>query len=395
MIKLAIREKAGIALRKCKTMLYKALWVFPMKNTRIVFQSYENAIGYLDNPKYLCEYIHNNLKYDFETVFVLNRDCIAAQHTNAAKTVSLGSFRCLYYMATAKVIVINVRTKSFLTRRKGQLVINTWHAGGAYKTTGKAADNMEHVHAWREEQRRKFINLFISSSRVFTEKNIVEGMRYTGPVLNCGMPRNDFLFDLDATRAASERVHNTLGLGNELVVLYAPTYRGITQKHNDIQKIDFRFPLEKTKKAIEQRMQRKVVFLVRKHHHDQNMYDYSGSMTDVSDYPDMQELLCATDILITDYSSSIWDFAILRRPCFLFVPDIDEYENERGFFTSPADWPGIICRTEEELCQELEHIEEERSKEIAEKHFVLMGSYEEGTSCEQIMDYIQEYTSMA
>ena len=67
------------------------------------------------------------------------------------------------------------------------------------------------------------------------------------------------------------------------------------------------------------------------------------------------ELLAAADILITDYSSSIWDFALLGRPCFLYVPDLAEYETvDRGFFTPIEEWPGIVCRDDAELEDALE-----------------------------------------
>ena len=119
-------------------------------------------------------------------------------------------------------------------------------------------------------------------------------------------------------------------------------------------------------------------------------------MVNVSDYPDMQELLCAADSLITDYSSCIWDYSLLARPCYLFVPDLDEYVNkEQGLFTPIESWYGVICRNNDELCEEMvkavsEATGRETFKAMAERQLSTFGSYETGQACAKLHKLVKE-----
>jgi CDP-glycerol glycerophosphotransferase len=102
-----------------------------------------------------------------------------------------------------------------------------------------------------------------------------------------------------------------------------------------------------------------------------------------SDYPDMQELLYAADILITDYSSSMWDFSLTFKPCFIFAPDLKKYLAEQGFYTPIEEWPFPIAETNEQLIENINNINEEKYKQTVRKHHADLGSYENGTACEQ------------
>ena len=87
--------------------------------------------------------------------------------------------------------------------------------------------------------------------------------------------------------------------------------------------------------ALEKRFHKKFVLFLRSHPHTGKDIFLSNTgregIFDVSDYADMQELLCASDILLTDYSSSMWDFSFTGRPCFIFAEDIESYKKERNF----------------------------------------------------------------
>lgn len=378
----------SLLLRKVAKSVLKVFWFVPIKKNRILFQSYENGIGYIDNPMYLCNFIMNKYPKQYELVFSMQKGSYinSEEVGKEIKIVDCKSLKWLYYMSTSQVVVVNVRMPPYLTRRRGQLIINTWHAGGAYKRTGKNSNLPEKVFKYSEEQRRKWINLMISSSEKFTESNICEGMQYQGEILECGMPRNDIFFSEDHVRSASAKVRSLYGGQGAIIVLYAPTFRGLVGDQNKIQSFP---PFKDLASVLERRFKRDVVILVRKHHHDSSDYCFESNVHDVSNYPDMQELLCGSDILITDYSSSMWDFALLGRPCFFYVPDLEQYEKEdRGFFTPIEKWPGIICRNNKELITEIENVDHERSKEIAKKHLEYMGSYERGEACRIITNRI-------
>ena len=78
---------------------------------------------------------------------------------------------------------------------------------------------------------------------------------------------------------------------------------------------------------------------------------------DVSDYFDTQELLFVSDILLSDYSSIIWDFSLQYKPVFLYHDDMEEYENERGFYSNPSEWPYIIGHSVNELINKIEEFD--------------------------------------
>ena len=117
-----------------------------------------------------------------------------------------------------------------------------------------------------------------------------------------------------------------------------------------------------------------------------------GRLLDATDYPDMQELLCAADLLITDYSSSIWDYALLGRPAILYVPDLDRYEAEdRGFYTPIREWPGIICRDGGKMEEAILGLDEDEEKRRAGAHLEAFRSYERGRACEMTERVIRHF----
>lgn len=361
------------------SMIYKAMQVLPISENRIFFQSYEKADGFIDNPKYICQFLFEAYQDRFEYIFALKRP--RDTEVEYIHKIRYGSIQWFYFLATSKVIIVNCWMPDWLKRKKNQLVINTWHAGGSYKSVG--------IHRTPERQDllekriNNLVNLFVSSSQAFTESNIEMAFHYRGEILPCGMPRNDGLFSRDFINRSSEKVRSQYNIGKELCVLYAPTFR-----RNQEEKILILPPLKKLAKLLQEKTDRDVVILLRKHRWDKNTYDIHGIAIDASDYPDTQELLCCSDILITDYSSIIWDYALLGRPCFLFVPDKVEYEKDQGVFTPMDKWPGILCHNGEELLREMKELDPERSRRIAEQYLEEAGSYENGHAAETLANYI-------
>lgn len=114
------------------------------------------------------------------------------------------------------------------------------------------------------------------------------------------------------------------------------------------------------------------------------MHEYTSTVRDVSDYPEMQDLLCTADMLITDYSSSVWDYSFTYRPCFLFTPDLEEYKKKTDFYTPIEEWGFPICKTNEELRKQIEAFDENKFKQAMIRHHENLGSYEKGTATEEV-----------
>lgn len=360
--------------------------LFPIKQNRILFESYKGK-AYSCNPKYICEYLLKNYKDKYELVWVMNNP----EQEDLPKQVRVIRKKNLlnyYYHLTAKVIVVNMTDDVFIPKRKKQIVINTWHAGGAYKKVGLSFENAHtKLTEWQDRIVREETSIYISSSALFTKFNIHEAYQYKGKILNCGLPRNDIFFDTDQFKSIYDKVRNQLNLKNKTVVLYAPTFRG---DFGNSKGIPFEFPFVKVLKAC-QNQDKDAVILNRSHYSVKREWiEDSETVKDVTKYPDMQELLVCADILITDYSSSIWDFSLTGKPSILYVPDYIEYFEDRGMYTPMEKWPGFIAQSEDELIDLLEHIDKLKVAEKARGSLKYYGSYENGTACKKVTQLINE-----
>ncbi len=395
-------DQLKITARLVMRELLKVLWVFPVNKRKILFESF-NGASYSCNPKYLSEYLELHCPGEYELIWSLSHPESfpeVSEHPGV-HVVRKRSFRWYYDYLTAGVRISNSNNQLIsFPRRENQLVINTWHAGGAYKKTGTDAEHVlekqDAFHQWRRNSQAEQYNLFLSSSPVFTKTNIRGAFHYDGSVLKSGQPRNDLFFDPARVREASAAVRRSLGISG-IVVLYAPTYRGDFHRASETPLPPFREIAE----GVQKRFGCAPTILFRAHHADRNSLSerdfpnpdaHQAQLIDVSCYPDMQELLCAADILITDYSSSIWDYALLGRPCFLYVPDLEDYTSgDRGFFTPIDCWPGVLCRDAQALYRELCALDEDACRSRAEAHLILFQSYECGKACEITMQAIRHF----
>ena len=111
-------------------------------------------------------------------------------------------------------------------------------------------------------------------------------------------------------------------------------------------------------------------------------------VVNATSYGDMQELLYVADVLITDYSSSIWDFALTRKPMFLFAPDYDSYKCERDFYTPVEEWPASLATSNRELFQNIFDFNTDSHVQKCREHLEALGSYENPESCEIVWNLI-------
>ena len=105
----------------------------------------------------------------------------------------------------------------------------------------------------------------------------------------------------------------------------------------------------------------------------------------------MQELLYAANVVITDYSSLMWDFSLTGRPCFLYADDLDDYERERGFYMPSSQWPYPIARNNDELEKNILGFDCGLYRQAVREHHKVCGSYEQGRACETVLRIINEY----
>ena len=349
-------------------------FVFPIKNNRIFFSAYSGR-QYSCNPKYISDWIEQNYKDEFEIIWAFNEpDAFSYLKNRNIKCVKFKSIKYLYYLLTSKIVIDNVESWSILPKRTGQYVINTWHGGGAYKGVGlKRKDTSETLdkNMLRKNER---ISIYLSSSKVFSQMTLRESFQYNGKIMECGMPRNDLLIKNDENK--KNIIKEKLGINKKTgIVIYAPTFR------HDL-KYKYMLDYEKTLNSLKNRFGKEWIMLIRTHYYLQSEKIESSRVKNVSDYPDMQELLLISDVLITDYSSSIWDFSLMEKPCFLFMPDYNEYIDEREFYTPIQDWPYPASFSMEDLEDKIIKYDHEIAKKRILNHHIKLGICESGMASE-------------
>lgn len=361
-----------LAIRMVRAAI-RGLYIFPLRQKRVLFFSFDGK-QYSCNPRAISEYLMREYPGEFEIWWAFkNPEQYAFLEAQGIHTVPFGSLKRVFLQASAKYVVNNCGAYSWNPVRKGQFHVNTWHAGGAYK-------RLQH-DAGADYNRRltaKETTHMISSCRKFTETNILEQFGFAGKVLEIGMPRNDVFFHPEEAAARGAEVRKQYGVAPEtLLILFAPTWRydGV------IPEPDY----EGLRAWAREKWGRPAEIMVRSH--TLSRKEYPG-LKDVTAYGDMQDLLCAADVLITDYSSSIWDFSFTGKPCFLFVPDLERYTAEQGFYTDIHTWGFPVCRGNGELKKAILDFDAETFRAAMEEHHRSFGSYEQGTAacrfCEAI-----------
>ncbi len=265
---------------------------------------------------------------------------------------------------------------------KRQVYINTWHGGGAYKRVGAAYQKETPGKQIRAEIAREVPCTYVSSSNAFTELTIHQSFHHDGTILSCGMPRNDMLFNNDHPEL-HDKIRAYYHLPSEAkILLYAPTYRESKAAS------DYLFDCKAIQSALSEKFGGNWFILFRTHYFVMNQLNNAANYIDASNYPDMQELLYAADVLITDYSSSMWDFSLTRRPCFLYATDLNYYDLDRGFYSDIHTWPYPLAESNSALIKNIKQFNNDQYQKNIQKHWDALGSYESGHACETVANYI-------
>ena len=371
-------------------------YIFPVRKNRILFSSYE-GLSYTCNPKYIFQDLYDHYGNKLQYIWCLNDPSLLPErYVKNVHTVKFLSLKYLYYLLTSKVIISNLGIEPFVPKRKSQIFINTWHGGGAYKKVNSdlavfSKAQSFYVRKLREIRRRE-TDLFISSSEAFTNVASKDFHIDIESFVNTGMPRNDILINCDQNNI--NRIRNSISElynlpAHALWILYAPTFRGTyrEQQHIDNQIVN---PI--VERAFADKFGKEVVILNRAHiSKDKSSLELPDSCIDVTSYSDMQELLLACDVLVTDYSSSVWDFSMTGKPGFLFVPDLETYLKTIGFYTPLDKWPFPYAKSINELCDLIKNYNPKEANDKILYHKNLLVSYDKGDACLQIRNIINKY----
>ena len=367
------------------TPLTIAKYIFKILSVKkkIVFNNF-NGRGFGDNPQYIAEEIlRQGLNYDL--VWMVKD--MNAEMPEGIRKVKIKTIKSSYELSTAKVIISNVKNALPFLKKEEQFYIQTWHAELAIKLVEGECEHLLDPKYVRESKEDSAItDLILSGCRVDTEifKNY---FWYHGEILEKGIPRYDMLFNTTANQI--ENIKRKLGTNcNTKILLYAPTFR------DDGKDDAYNLDIYLLKNTLERITGEKWEIIIRMHPNARqfvNKYKYDDTVLNGSIISNPQELVLISDLLITDYSSIMVDFMILRKPVILYVPDLIEYEKSRGLRPIYHDLPFIKVTTNSDLVFALENLDlQQYCSTVSDFVEQRVQSFDDGHASEHVVERIKK-----
>lgn len=381
LVKKLVPDSFRMFYRKLRTGIIKAEFrlfrLAPVKQNRVALC---NVWGFGDNPKWVAKaLLDRNVRAkeecSVEPEIVFITDTSKKQEIpKGIRTLKNNSPAAIYALATARVWLDCNRKEPFILKRKGQYYIQTWHGSIPLKKIEKdALAEFTEEYKKNAERDTRMTDLYISNSD-FCNELYKRAFGYNGRVFVCGSPRIDVL------------LKGFNGRDDELRVVYAPTFRGDGRRMSVSE--DGQCVLE----ALETRFGKRAVPIKRLHplctasaaKAGEGEGLSFGNAIDGNEQGDIYELLSQADVLITDYSNTMFEFALTGRPVFLYAPDSAEYESERGMYFKYDSLPFPKAATAEELSRKILEYDEEEYRSRQKEFFDGLKLIENGRASEKV-----------
>lgn len=374
-------------------IIFKGIGLFHSSKT-IYFESFHGT-QFSDNPKAIYEWMKQEYP-EYHLVWGVNKGQEKPFRDEKVSYVLRFSIKWFLTMPRAAVWVINTRTPLWLTKNKKTTYIQTWH-GTPLKKIGRDIESISIPGYTKESYDQSFTEEskrwdYLISPNLYSTKIFRVAFDFHGPVLEIGYPRNDILTKSKNDPMIKTKLKEKIGLPtNKKIILYAPTWRETANRKDGKYRFDTEFPFDDVMNAVDEN----TLLLVRMHYLVAKEIDFTQldeRIIDVSESYDMSELLAISDLLITDYSSSFFDYVITESPILFFMPDKKSYEEEiRGFYFPIEDsLPGPIAETKEELVEKIAqwYSNEELRNKNYEKFKDEFTSLEKGNASKYIAETI-------
>ncbi|MQY07521.1 bifunctional glycosyltransferase/CDP-glycerol:glycerophosphate glycerophosphotransferase [Actinomadura macrotermitis] len=357
-VALADDERGPYAQERLQTVDYPYYRTLPVRDM-VLFDAY-NGRQLSCNPRGVFEELRRR-ETGTECVWVTRDGQFPPPE--GARTVLADSREHYEALARARLIVGNWRQQPWFAKREGQTYVMCWH-GTPLKKVGYDLKEMPYKRTegvdWMKDDVPQWD--FLLAQNEFSVPLLRSAFRYEGEILVSGYPRNDLL-KRPGTEEIAARVRERLGVPpGKRVVMYAPTWRD--DFHFEVGKRAFQLELDVERAAAE--LGDDHVLLLRTHYlvTDKPRRGENPFVIDVSDYPDIADLYLITDVFVTDYSSSMFDFAVTGRPMLFYTYDLERYRDHvRGFyFDFEAEAPGPLLRDSGEVIAALRDLDGVRAR---------------------------------
>ena len=350
-------------MRKIKWLSYyltmKICQIFPVKPNKVIFSSYRGR-QYSDNPMYISRLLEQ--MGNIEVVWIYNNSDTSRLNSKI-KTVKNNSLRCIYELATSKVWVDNCRKLSWIRKKKNQYYIQTWHGNIALKKIeADAEQKLSHDYVKNAKNDSKMADLFVSGSAWETQ-NYREAFWYTGEILECGCPRSDVFYgNKDNVKKKVREFYNLQVDDN--IIIYAPTFRN--SQELSCYNIDFFRLIE----CAEQTWGGNWKVIIRLHPNMtavQHEIKYSEKVLNGLLYDNLNDLIITSEVLITDYSSCMFDAMEIGKKVLIYAADVEEYYQERGVYFSFEQLPFVFSGDNDTLIENVVNFnQDDYEKRVAE-----------------------------
>ena len=341
----------------------------------ILFESFQGkVIG--DNPYAIFQEVLSR-NPSFELLFTTGSKTKAPE---GAKGVRHGSIAWLKALASSKVLVNNTNFPGYFRKRPGQVYIQTWH-GTPLKRLGRDIVDVVPTGSYlRMMDREASYWDFLVSPSAYCSEIFPSTFGYKGTILETGYPRNDILINQASKR---DLIRRSLGIADgQKVVLYAPTWRDSQRTATGNWKPVNFLPGSLGDNAT-------VLFRGHTNTHSAHTAQIARGTIDVTNYKNVAELYLAADVLVTDYSSSMFDFSVTGKPIIFLAPDFDDYVAKRGFYFDFEQLaPGPILTDSSFLRKALESIDSQKS-EYAQRYLAWQMKFnklEDGLASKRVVD---------
>lgn len=341
--------KNDLSSNKTKYAKYRKR--FAVNKKQVFFMSYYGG-NITDSPYYMMEDLYKRGGYDIyvgsgqpeEDVEYLNKHGLSNVHV-----VEVHSDEFVKIMATAGYIIYNSRIPAYVSKRPGQVFVNTWH-GTPLKTLGQSMSSG--LSDIGNNQTQFLMSDYLLYPNDYTMENIMRDFSlddlYSGKVILSGYPRNAALF---RTNRADE-IRHELGLEGKRIYVYMPTWRGTTIHETNVE--EYKQEVDSILEYLDAHVDSDAIIFVKLHQIvmkkiELNQYKHILPM-DSSKY-ETYEFLSIADSLITDYSSVLFDFAVTGRDIILFMYDYDKYITGRGMYLDVLSLPFAKIYNVEDLAK--------------------------------------------
>lgn len=394
-------ENVYIAKRKLKAFLHSLAYyicrIFPIDRNKIVMWTFEGGGGYGCSPKYVAEEIlkrNSERRTNYRIVWLL--DDTSKEFPREIQKVKNTLWNRAYHLSTAGTWLSNTRSFYGTKKRKRQRYIQTWHATICIKPIGKYRGNLFPKIAYLVSAYDSKLIDYVLSGSTWCDHMYRDGLIYDGKIVKTGTPRCDVLFNQREEKYCQMRREYRLP-DDVKIMLYAPTFRGGSQsKNRSVNSEDATVDFGRLIDVLEKRFGGTWYIFLRLHPQlaakmeRLKTRDISDRLIDVTQRPDMNEIIAGSDAFLTDYSSAIFEANMIGIPGFIYADDLEEYIADRGdLFFDMYKLPFPVALDNDELIENIKQFDDEEYKKKTEMFKKEVGIFEDGQASGRVVDLIE------